>query len=100
MAGVVLRLATWQAAREGLEGMLLDPLTATPRPAAEVVAALVEHTRPALRVLGDEGLVEARVATVLRRGTGARRQREVLRRTGSLAAVVDDAVQVTAGTTD
>ncbi|MPV87901.1 YbdK family carboxylate-amine ligase [Georgenia ruanii] len=95
--GVVLRLAAWQAAREGLDGVLLDPVTAAPRPAPEVVADLVEHVRPALRGLGDEDLVDERVATVLRRGTGARRQREVLRRTGSLTAVVDDAVQVTAG---
>ncbi|KAE8762223.1 glutamate--cysteine ligase [Georgenia thermotolerans] len=100
MPGVVLRLATWQAAREGLDGVLLDPLTALPRPATEVVTALLEHVRPALRGLGDEALVEARMATVLRRGTGARRQREVLRRTGNLAAVIDDAVQVTAGATD
>lgn len=100
MPGVVLRLATWQAAREGLEGVLLDPLTALPCPAADVVAALVERVRPALRVAGDEDLVEERVATVLRRGTGAHRQREILRRTGSLAAVVDDAIQVTSGTDD
>ena len=98
--GVLLRLATWQAAREGLGGTLLDPLTAAPRPAPDVVAALLEHTRPALRSMGDETLVEERAATVLRRGTGARRQREILERTGSLAAVVAESVRVTAGATD
>jgi glutamate---cysteine ligase / carboxylate-amine ligase len=92
----LLRLATWRASHDGLDGDLLDPVTARPRPAAEVVAALLEHLRPALRACGDEVLATERVGAVLARGTGARRQRDVLRRTGSLAAVVADAARVTA----
>jgi carboxylate-amine ligase len=93
----MLRLASWQAGRRGIETDLLDPLTARPRPAGEVVAALLEHVRPALRSTGDEDLVEERLADLLRRGTGAQRQRRVLEHTGSLVDVVADATRVTAG---
>ncbi|WP_411721146.1 glutamate--cysteine ligase [Mycetocola sp.] len=94
---MMLRLATWQAGRYGVGGDLLDPGTFRPRPAAEVVADLVEHVRPALASSGDEELVEQQVAEVLRRGNGADRQRVVLERTGQLADVVADLARVTAG---
>lgn len=93
----LLRLASWQASRAGVGGDLLDPLTAQPRPAADVVADLLEHVGPALRETGDEGAVRRRVETVLRQGTGADRQRATWERTGSLADVVAEAVRVTAG---
>ncbi|MFH5821517.1 glutamate--cysteine ligase [Georgenia sp. AZ-5] len=92
-----LRLAMWQAAREGLDGVLVDPVTVRPRPAAEVVRALLAHVRPALRAAGDAALVEERLDVLLRRGTGARRQREVYARGAGLAAVVSDAARLTAG---
>lgn len=93
----LLRLASWQASRAGVGGDLLDPLTAQPRPAVDVVADLLEHVGPALRETGDEGAVRRRVETVLRQGTGADRQRATWERTGSLADVVAEAVRVTAG---
>lgn len=91
-----LRLARWQAGRDGVEGHLLDPWTLRPRPAAEVMTALAEHLRPVL-VPTDVATVEHGIEEVLRRGTGARRQRDVGRRAGDLAAVVADAVRVTGG---
>lgn len=94
--GTELRLARWQAGRDGAHGCLLDPWTLRPRPAAEVIAALVEQLRPVLAPT-DLGVVELGVEEVLRRGTGARRQREVGERTGDLGAVVADAVRVTGG---
>jgi carboxylate-amine ligase len=87
----VLRLVAWRASRSGLEGDLLDPRTWRPAPAADVLHALVAHVAPALEEAGDLHLVRDLVDGVLRRGTGARRQREVLGRTGDLAAVVRDA---------
>lgn len=93
----LLRLASWQASRAGVGGDLLDPLTAQPRPAVDVVADLLGHVGPALRETGDEGAVRRRVETVLRQGTGADRQRATWERTGSLADVVAEAVRVTAG---
>ena len=49
----LLRLAAWRAGRSGLDENLLDPGTGRPRRASEVVAALVEHVRPALDGSGD-----------------------------------------------
>jgi carboxylate-amine ligase len=92
----MLRLATWQAARAGVDGALLDPLTYRPRRAAEVLAGLVNHIRAALEATGDVALVEDRVDRVLARGNGARRQRSVLEKTGRLVDVVADLAGVTA----
>jgi len=93
----LLRLANWQASRAGLGGNLLDPATARPRPAQEVVQQLLEHVRPALRECGDELAVTEALDLVLARGNGADRQRQTWERTGSLADVVADAVRVTSG---
>lgn len=93
----MLRLAQWQAAREGMGGTLLHPRWFSQRPAASVATALVDHARQALRDSGDEALVESLLETVLRRGTGASRQREVYSRTGSLSDVVADAAVLTVG---
>lgn len=93
----MLRLATWQAGREGVDGSLLDPLTSRPRPAIEVLGDLVEHVRPALTEAGDVDLVEERLQQVLVRGNGARRQRAVLEKTYRLTDVVADLARVTAG---
>jgi glutamate---cysteine ligase / carboxylate-amine ligase len=93
----LLRLATWRAGRSGLTGDLVHPATFRPAPAAEVVGALLEHVRPALRDAGDERRVADGVAALLRRGTGADLQRRVHARTGDLRAVARAAVAVTAG---
>ncbi|WP_337060782.1 carboxylate-amine ligase [Kineococcus sp. G2] len=74
----VLRLASWRAARDGVDGELVHPLTGTPRPAAQVVADLLEHVAPALARNGDEDAARAGTAAVLERGTGARWQREAV----------------------
>ena len=93
----LLRVAGWRAGRSGLTGDLVDPRTGRPAPAAEVVHALVAHVREALTDSGDLDLVEHGLAEVLRRGTGATRQREVFDLTGNLAAVVRAAVAATHG---
>jgi carboxylate-amine ligase len=64
-------------------------------PAAEVVAALLEHVRAALAATGDERQVADGVAAVLDRGTGADLQRRVFAETGDLTAVVRAAVDAT-----
>jgi carboxylate-amine ligase len=87
----VLRLAEWRASRTGVTGDLLHPATWHPAPAADVLDALVEHVAPALEEAGDLLTVRTLLDAVLKRGTGAERQRQVLERTGDLAAVVRDA---------
>ncbi|MGY1623025.1 glutamate--cysteine ligase [Geodermatophilus sp. SYSU D00965] len=91
----LIRVAAWRAGRSGLAGDLVHPVTGRPAPAADVVGALVDHVRPALTDAGDADRVEAGVAALLSRGTGADLQRRVHRETGDLAAVVRAAVEVT-----
>lgn len=94
----LLRLARWRAGRSGLTDVLLDPLDNRPRPAHEVVAALLEHVRPSLVSAGDDEQVRMLLVQLGRRGTGSQRQRQVFERTGRLAAVALDAADVTSGT--
>ena len=91
----LLRGANWRAARYGVTGGLVDPRTGLVAPAAEVVGALIEHVTPALTDTGDLDFVRGQAAEVLRRGSGAARQREVFAGSGSLEDVVSDAVKRT-----
>ena len=93
----LLRLASWRAAHDGLEGELLDPVTGHPRPAWDVVTDLIDDVRPALREYGDEGYVDAAARQLRLRGTGARRQREIYRSTGDLRDVLADLGRQTLG---
>jgi carboxylate-amine ligase len=71
----LIRLANWRAARSGLDGPLLDPLTSRPRRAADVGATLLEHVGPALVEAGDLDRVTAAWSDLRQRGTGAAAQR-------------------------
>ncbi|MEV6319043.1 glutamate--cysteine ligase [Streptomyces sp. NPDC051776] len=92
----LLRLAAWRAGRSGMDGNLLHPLTMRPEPADSVVQALLEHVRAALDD-DDLALVREGLDEISRSGTGARFQRELLRRTGSLRDVVVECARRTAG---
>lgn len=95
---VLLRAATWRAARSGLDGHLIDPRTTRAVPAAQVVRALLAHLRPALEEHGEWPLVAQLSEALLARGPSARRQRAALSRGRSVAAVVADlAAETTAG---
>jgi carboxylate-amine ligase len=96
----LLRLATWQAARWGISDRLLDPMTSRPRPAPDVIAALVDHVRPALRSCGDEALVTERIESVFLRGNGATQQRAVFEKTGHLTDVNVALARATVGQDD
>ncbi|MFF4183437.1 glutamate--cysteine ligase [Streptomyces sp. NPDC001691] len=93
----LLRLAAWRAARSGLDDVLLHPSTMRPAPAPVVVRALFEHTREALEDTGDLAWARKAAAELLARGNGARIQRELLTRTGSLGRVVAACVRRTLG---
>ncbi|WP_320777380.1 glutamate--cysteine ligase [Streptomyces sp. CRN 30] len=91
----LLRLAAWRAARSGLTEELLHPVTMRPMPAEAVVRALVGHVEDALAASGDLKRVREGCAELLRRGNGARVQRELLESTGSLREVVTGCVRHT-----
>jgi carboxylate-amine ligase len=91
----MLRLASWRASRFGLENDLIHPLDNRPGQAESAVTALLAHTRPVLTESGDYDAVAHTVQQILRTGTGADRQRSVMRRTGSLRHIILDAAQRT-----
>jgi carboxylate-amine ligase len=88
-------LMTFRAARSGLSGALVDPVSRTPRPAATVVAALLEHVAEPLAAYGDRALVDEVVGSLLTDGTAAERHRRVAGDDLDLAAVVRDTVELT-----
>ena len=98
VSATVLRLSSWKASSAGVDGTLVHPLLNTPRPASEVVQALLTHVHPSLAETGDDEQVTTELARLLAAGTGARRQREVMLSSQSLTAVVMDAVELTHGT--
>ncbi len=93
----LLRLASWRAGHDGLDGVLVDPVTSRPEPASVVVRRLLDLIRPALEELGDLDCVEAGIERLLVDGTGATRQRRTYERTGQLVDVVAEAVRLSAG---
>ncbi|SDM25647.1 carboxylate-amine ligase [Nonomuraea jiangxiensis] len=83
------RAATWQAARSGLEGELVDPVEGVPRPAADVIKRLVHGLRPQLEAAGDWELISELSREALGRGGSAAQQRRAFGERGELADVVD-----------
>jgi carboxylate-amine ligase len=96
----LLRLATWRAARWGIDERLLDPLTSRPLPADDVVARLLDHVRPVLGHSEDEALVTEGIERLFMRGNGATRQREILEKTGQVTDVIVALAQATEGHND
>ncbi|GAA0971445.1 glutamate--cysteine ligase [Acrocarpospora macrocephala] len=91
--GELLRASYWQAARDGLAGDAIDPVSGRLLPASAQVDALLALLRPALEETGDLDLVVERVARLHVVGTGAARQAVVHARRGSAADVVDELVR-------
>jgi carboxylate-amine ligase len=96
----LVRAATWRASRHGLADRLVDPPSRTLAPARDVVGSLLGHVRPALEEAGDLPWVEHLVERVLAQGNGATRQRRRYEESGSLEAVVLDAVERTRTSTE
>ncbi|MEU9508765.1 glutamate--cysteine ligase [Micromonospora sp. NPDC048170] len=96
LAGEWLRAAYWRAARDGLEGALLEVGSGRLRPAREVLGEVVAWLAPVLRAGGDEDLVREFSGRLLAVGSGAVRQRGAAGRRGRLTDVVDFLVAQTA----
>lgn len=83
--GELLDAAMWHAARDGMAGELLDPVSCTMRPAADVVDAMLVAVDDSLVDHGDRDRVHALLGRVRRIGSGAERQRAAMRRGGRAA---------------
>ncbi|WP_198043025.1 MULTISPECIES: glutamate--cysteine ligase [Actinoalloteichus] len=88
-ADSTLRLALWRAARDGVDGMGLDPATGELLPARLLIDRMLAWARPGLVAMGDELLVAELLASVRRRGSAAARQRAAFGRRGSSRDLVD-----------
>ncbi|MFJ7593482.1 glutamate--cysteine ligase [Streptomyces sp. NPDC097617] len=84
----VLRLARWRAAHDGLEGFGLDPYTGTELPAADLAEALLDLVAPELAAAGDLDHAAKTLASLLRDGSGAHRQRAAFARRQDLTDVL------------
>ncbi|WP_306207884.1 carboxylate-amine ligase [Actinoplanes sp. RD1] len=73
----VLEASHAAAARNGLDGMLLDARTARARPAWDLVNDLTAYVSKALHQLGDDRTVHDELARLRDEGTGATRQRRI-----------------------
>ncbi|MEN2740420.1 glutamate--cysteine ligase [Microbacterium sp. X-17] len=87
----MLRLASWRASRFGVGEQLLHPLTLELLPAADALAALLDHVDPGFVDEAERRATRAGVAEILRRGSGAVQQRRAAA-SGGLANVVADAL--------
>jgi carboxylate-amine ligase len=93
----MIRMASWQAGREGISGNLIDWHSGLPRPGWSVIQRLVDHVGPALERSGDLATVKEGMDRLREEGNGAIRQRAMLERTGQLVDVVAEAVRATSG---
>lgn len=84
----LMAAAVWHAARHGLNDSLVHPLTGRSVPAAEAVAALMEHLTPALEASGDLVRVTSGIKRLLDLGNGAARQSRAFH-DGGVDAVLD-----------
>jgi len=91
----LLRASTWLASRWGMTRNLLDPVSRAPRPAYDVVGALVSWVRPTLEEYGDLATVEQTVGRIHQRGTGSVRQRAAYAREKDPLHVMRDVVERT-----
>jgi carboxylate-amine ligase len=91
----LMRLATWRAARYGLDDDLVDVVGERSLPARELLQLLLDFVRPGLEDHDEWDVVSNLVERVLADGTGAARQRRAFERAGRLEDVVDFTVEAT-----
>jgi carboxylate-amine ligase len=84
----ILRANKWQAARYGLDGVFINPVSARRSTMRQAVGELLDIVAPEARRLGSmERLEDIRV--ILERGTGAHRQLELYERNGDFRSMIE-----------
>lgn len=92
----LLRAASWRAARDGITGHGLDPLTGHLTPATTQIDQLLAHLQPALHHYGDTHLVHTLWSRLRAQGSRAEAQRAAHRHRARLTDVVDHLIATTA----
>lgn len=93
----VIEASTWRAARYGVDGLLVSPVTHTVRPAAAVVEELLAASLEGLEAHGDRDHVVEHINRITEYGNGAQRQRRAYRRNGDWRDVAREIVAHTQG---
>lgn len=93
-------MATWRAARYGLDGDLVDVIGERSVPGPEMLDTLLGFIRPTLEEHDEWDMIRSLVQQVVQRGTGAARQRRALERRGRLEDVVDRTLRSPNGQAD
>lgn len=96
---VLLRAATWRAARSGISGQLVDPATRSALPAAARIDALMTHVRPALEARGEWEIAAGLLEDLRARGTSATRQRALRDAREVVQSLAEETAAETAGET-
>ena len=78
MSTLTARAAAWGAARHGVSGLLVDPVTTELVPAPQAIESLLAHTAGALEDNDDSARVHEQVGRILAEGTFADRQRRLV----------------------
>lgn len=97
VATPVIAASSWLASKHGVTAGLIDPTDGSAVAASALLAKLLAHVEEALADSDDRAIAADGVERVLRRGTGAQRQRSVWQRTGDVGAVIADAAELTRG---
>jgi carboxylate-amine ligase len=84
----ILRANKWQAARYGLDGVFVNPISAKRLPLREAVLELLKLVEPEVRNLGALQYMDA-VYGILQKGTGAHLQKKLYEETGDFKKVID-----------
>ncbi|MGW0607732.1 carboxylate-amine ligase [Streptomyces sp. NPDC002640] len=91
----ILRAACWRAARDGLTGTGIDPLTGRLVAHTTLVETLLHTITPALHRHNDIDHIREQWQRLRAQGTGADRQRAAYRKRASLHDVVDYTISAT-----
>jgi len=84
----ILRANKWQAARYGLDGVFINPVSARRSTMREAVAELLEIVAPEAHRHGSAQRLED-IRAILDRGTGAHRQIEIFDKTGDFNSMIE-----------
>ncbi|CAM4140661.1 glutamate--cysteine ligase [Kibdelosporangium persicum] len=89
LSNEILRAQLWRATRDGFTGQCPHPDSGDTVPTQTLVRELISQLKPILRDNNDLDFVEEQFARLRAIGGGADRQRAVLQRDNSAAAVLD-----------